>query len=110
MVFAALSTGGVVAIVVGSVSVIAGAFYALVHVQGERIKDARADFGDRVETLDSHIGERLTESSSRLEQQITALGDRLEASVRETHAELAGKIDAISTRLDRVEDDLRATS
>jgi hypothetical protein len=95
MLVAALSTGGVVAIVVGAVSVIAGAFYALVHVQGERINDAREDFGNRVETLDSHMGERMDDLVTRVEQGIDALGD---------------KIDTLTARLDRVEGDLSARS
>ena len=96
---AALSTGGIVAIVVGAVSVIAGAFYALVEVQGSRIQDARDDFDKRVEMLDDHIGTRLSELGARLEQQIDGLGERLES-----------KIDRISERLERVEEDHRAAS
>jgi hypothetical protein len=100
---AAITTGGVVAIVIGAVTVIAGAFYALVEVQGARIADARTDFTQRVQTLDEHLGTRMDDMSTRLEASIASLGDRLEGSIRETHAELNGRIDTIAARLDHLE-------
>src|SRR4051794_7823647 len=122
LIVGALSTPGAIVIAASGLGVFLGALYFIAQVQGariaearndfsDRIKDARDDFGDRVGALDSHIGERLTEQATRLEQQITGVGDRLEqqadaaanrldSSIRETHAELGGKIETLSARLE----------
>src|SRR5688500_2231007 len=86
--WAAITTGGVIAIVVGAVTVIAGAFYAVVNVQGERIKETRTDIDKRVSMLDGNMSERLGELGARLEEQVEALGVRLESQIEATGGEL----------------------
>jgi archaellum component FlaC len=129
---AASSTLPIIAAIVAIAGLIAGAFYAIVHVQGERIKETRGDLdtrvttfsetlgtridaaeqhldrritdlGERIDQLDRHVERRIDALSDKLENQINAMSERLETSYATSAGELGEKINNLGERLERVE-------
>lgn len=85
-----MSTSVLLTVVLGAFALIAGAFYALVHVLGERIAALDAGLGARFDVGIRNLSDRIDGIDRRLDAQ----GESL-AAVREAVAGLSERVGAL---------------
>src|SRR4051794_31748037 len=78
---AAISTGSLLAIFIPMAAVMAGAFYFIGTVQGERIKETRTDLDSRIATLGTTLTDRIQLLDDDVDRRITDLGARLDLQI-----------------------------